>query len=342
MFVDMVRTHVKISTKELKSRLYDDQSELKKLISQARFREAKAKASTLVKLACRYSVYDVACTCYDVLMKFYSLYEPSGYWYNHYKVQRGKYRQLLNEEEQVREFYHSLNRSFDRNRTVPKEILDMSESFIKKIKEYESRKDHGPYFYFKFYLFLTFDKDIRGDQLSRLKISDEAISYFRGIDDQVDYSGAEYIFLNVIVDTMISMNKWEEASDYMLRKSEIATNQSVITKASHANQKIRLGLYFGNYEIDNIPDTGQDEGYKDQVLMHKLLAIYSRVLQGFLVDEEMFKELSSYKYDPAGLGLSLNIARLINAYNSENSEDYKDSMRIYKKQRLQDDARGRL
>ena len=166
-FCNMVRTEGTVSSREVKSRLYEQEGELKKLSSTLLFVEARKRAGKLVKLAVDYGVYDVACTCYEVLLKYYQLYEPSGYWSSHYEEKLEKYENLRYEESKVRKFYHHIVRSaFDRNRTYTDKNREASLSYLSELKIMESRKDHGPYFYFKYYLYLTCHYDLFHDHIS--------------------------------------------------------------------------------------------------------------------------------------------------------------------------------
>jgi len=332
----MIQAVTTKSSYKIKEELYDQEARIKKLVNHARLLEARELAGVVVKQGIQFGVYDVVCTCYTAMMKYYHLSEPSQYWYRDYKEKREKYKRLLKEEEDVRDFYNNLNHSFDRNRTITDDIRATSTKYIDIIKEYESGRDHGPFFYYKYYYTLCMHHDIHGNQENRLITAEAGYTYFSNYED-VDFSGGEYAFLNVIVDSLISLGRWSECDKYMAIKEEIGSPNEIM-RANDAILRARISLYHGDKFIETVPKEPQ---LRVQYCMMKILRMYSKALGGVLIDCREFKDLGDLRTDPTGMGLSLTIVRLIDAYNKESAIDLSDAMKAYKKAYLKEDPRGK-
>jgi len=334
----MVRTLSTASARDVKKRLNLKAARIQNLLMDSQYSELKSEAGRVVKLACDYGLYNVAVICYDALVKYYTFAEPSSYWVNDFKQKRDCYLQLQQEDENARAFYHEFAAMFDRSRKIKEETKRKASRYAEDIRQYEKSKNHGPFFYMRFYHMLAMERDLWGDQVSRLEIAEEAHKYYD--DHELFLPNGSFSFLNVIVDSLISLNRWSDCRKYLQIKDVMQASPNDVMRANHASQQRRVDLYYGieTEAYFQVSDNNINRGQYDYSF---LLDIYRLVLKGEFVDRRMFKRLASYKYDPTGFGLALNIARLLDAYNRETLVDLKDTMRSFKNDHLKDTARGR-
>lgn len=323
------------SGRDVRHRLYEQQSVLKKLILDSKTTEARELAIKVGKQASDFGVYDVAITCYEFMTKYYQVISPSKFHAKKYSTKLNEFEEMEKATKKVRRFYLDLYQFCDRNRSFRDQVKKASREFVATADKFEANHNHGPMFYHRYYLLKCLDRTLHYDYPGLLEIAEQAYDYFT--DTFLSFNISRVYFLLYIADSYIGLKMWDEVDHYLNIAAgidipkETAWNNLMITQA-------RMSLVQGEdaQEYLNAINTG----FIDQLKSKTLLLAYNDLMNGQPVNE--WSNLLDYQDDTTGLGIALNVARLWSSRLSGDVADDIDRMNQFKHRHLKDDPRSVL
>jgi len=327
----ITKTH---SAREVKKRLNARQAELHNLIDIGKVHAARRLASKTAKKAADLGYYRVACSCYEFLMEFYELWEPSKYHHDKFEKKYKVCDLLLREEHYVRAAYRDIARNMDRKRAMSKRTIAAALEHLEMVEKFEAKGLHGGYFYHKYFMFKCIVAHIQGHYEGEYKIAQKAYRYFEG--EFLNFAISKFYFMTVQAVAMSSMGRWDAAEGLICKARGIqitkmsAWNRNVLTAARIAINQDRDATAL----LQEYIELGADNNH-----LHDLLYLYNEINQGRPVADT--SHLNVYQRDTTGLGISFNVAKLWNAKLKGNLPDYKQRIDQFCNDHLGNDARSK-
>jgi len=322
------------SAREIRSRLREGLRKMHDAIDESDFERAFNLATKIGKQASSFHLNEMAAEAYKYLTKYYLTISPSKFHYKKYKDKYNRFSTRAQHEMMVNDYYMDLASNFERRVNLSKEVKNLSLKYVNDIVRLEEITEHGPYFYHRYYFLLCLDRMIQEDYRGQLTIAEEAFSFFENQFLKFDLS--LYKFYTIAADAQLSLLDFTGCDVYLSRADEIEVPQ----KSGYYTNLIvrsRLDLINGNdLDYDRFPT--ENIVFKEIDRKLKLLKIYDQILQGNKV--ETFEELNDYVNDPTGMGIALNVARILNARITEDELDMDNAMRHFLKNDI--DHRSRI
>lgn len=326
---------------EIRKELRLKELELDELICKGRENEAKKKAAALARDAGSFHVYDIVISCHKYLRKYH--YCVNSTLYKNSVSQIEKFTYLLNDEEQICDFYHDLRKCFKRNRTLTESIISKSLEYSSIIEEKKNAKDsrgrpilRGPFFMRDYYYINCVHYSVMKDFEAQIKYALEGYEYF----DQrfLHFDRVKYNLLTYIIEGYFAIKDYENAERFLELQSSINLEVDYMSKVLSQQVAARIEMIVKDspYSVC-IGDTsrGEDEDYS------QLIRLYQCILEG----EEPTKEynVGAYHYtDSTGYGVAVHIARCIISRINDNHLDEEKRIKQFVWEKLKDDPRSKL